>query len=146
MAKTVAFKSMFAAVGALAALTSAGAVQARSSAAAPQVIFVPVAEAPTPPAGMMAVCLNTPSDGAPLSKSCPVISYGGRKTWIYSYADNRVSFGVVTYDATGKVLQSVEKPGARYVFDVYVGARSSTIVLVGQAKASVEMSWSDLPH
>lgn len=145
MAKTIALNSILAVAGVAVALGAASAAQAQAS-QAPQVNFVPVAEAPQPPAGLKVTCLNAPTDGAPISKSCPVISYGAGKTWIYSYMDNRVSFAVVTYDATGKVLKNVEKPGARYVFDVYVGNRSSTLILVGQSKASVELNWSDLPH
>lgn len=146
MAKTVALKSMLAIAGVAVTLSAASAVQAQSASRAPQIEFVPVAEAPQPPAGLKVTCVSAPTDGAPSSNSCPVINYGPGKTWVYSYIDNRVSFALVTYDATGKVLQNIEKPGARYVFDVYVGNRNSTLVIVGQAKGSVEVNWSDLPH
>jgi len=146
MAKTVALKSMLAIAGVAVALGSASAALAQATPNTPQIKFIPVAEAPTPPAGLQRACLNAPTDGAPASKSCPVIAYGPGTTWVFSYDDNRVSFALVTYDATGKVLQTVEKPGARYIFDIYSDDRGQKLTLVGQAKASVVINWSDLPH
>lgn len=146
MAKTVVLKSMLAVAGVAAALCAAGAVQAQAVPNTPQVQFVPSAEVPSIPAGLQTACINAPVDGAPTSKTCPVIYYGSTKTWIFSYADNRTSFAVVTFDATGKVLRNAEAPGGRYIFDVFSDDRGQRLTLVGQSKNSVVINWSDLPH
>lgn len=119
MAKTIVLKSMLAAAGVASALGVAAAAQAQAVPNTPQVQFVPVAEAPQPPSGLQLACINAPVDGAPSSKSCPVIYYGSGKTWIFSYNDNRMSFAVVTYGPTGAVLRNAEAPGGRYIFDVF---------------------------
>jgi len=146
MAKRVILKSTLAALGAVAALGVAGLAQAQAAPNTPQIQFVPSAEVPSIPAGLQTACINAPTDGAPTSKSCPVIAYGPTKTWIFSYADNRTSFAVVTFDQTGKVLRNVEAPGARYIFDVFSDDRGQKLTLVGQSKNSVVINWSDLPH
>ncbi len=145
MAKTIVLKTMLAVVGAAAAL-GATAAHAQAVPNTPQVRFVPVAEAPPPPAGLQVACINAPVDGAPSSKTCPVIAYGAGTTWIFSYDDNRYSFAVVTYDATGKVLRNAEAPGGRYVFDVFSDDHGQKLTLVGQSKRSAVVNWSDLPH
>jgi hypothetical protein len=146
MLKIVAVKSVLAATGLACGLLSASAALAQAVPNTPQVKFVPVGEAPPVPAGLQTACINAPVDGAPASKTCPVIEYGSAKTWVYSYADNRVSFAVVTYGANGAVLRNVEYPGARYIFDVFSDDRGQKLTLVGQSKNSVVINWSDLPH
>lgn len=146
MVKIVTLKSMLAAAGVVATLAAACGVQAQAVPHTPQVKFDPVAEAPSIPDGLQTACISAPVDGAPSSKTCPVIYYGSTKTWIFSYADNRTSFAVVTFDNTGKVLRNAEAPGARYIFDVFSDDRGQKLTLVGQAKGSVVINWSDLPH
>ena len=143
MTKIVSLKSVLAAFGAVAALCATSAAQAVPN--TPQVKFDPVAEAPNVP-GLQSACINAPVDGAPSSNTCPVIYWDGYKTWIYSYADNRSSFALVTYDSTGKVVRNVERPGARYIFDVFSDDAGQMFTLVGQSKKSVVINWSDLPH
>ncbi|CAN7533111.1 hypothetical protein [Caulobacter sp. LjRoot300] len=145
MVKTVALKSMLAAAG-VAATLGATAAQAQAVPNTPQVKFIPSGEAPSIPAGLQTACINAPVDGAPTSKTCPVIYYGSASTWVFSYADNRTSFALVTFDSTGKVLRNVERPGARYIFDVFSDDRGQKLTLVGQSKNSVVINWSDLPH
>ncbi|MEJ2818144.1 MULTISPECIES: hypothetical protein [unclassified Caulobacter] len=145
MAKTVVLKSMLAAAG-LAAALGATAAQAQAVPNTPQIQFVPSAEVPSIPPGLQTACINAPVDGAPTSKTCPVVYYGSTRTWIFSYGDNRTSFAVVTFDSTGKVLRNVEVRGARYIFDVFSDDQGQKLTLVGQSKNSVVINWSDLPH
>ena len=146
MTKTVSLKSALAAFGAVVALGAAPAAHAQATARTPQVKFDPAAEAPSVPAGLQVACIAVPSDGAPSSKTCPVIYYGAYKTWIFSYADNRYSFALVTYDATGRIVRNVEAGGARYIFDVFSDDHGQKLTLVGQSKQSVVINWADLPH
>ena len=146
MTKIVSLKSVLAAFGAVAALGATSAVQAQAVPSTPQVKFDPVAEAPSIPAGLQTACINAPTDGAPASKTCPVIYYGPYKTWIFSYADNRTSFALVTFDATGRIVRNLEANGARYIFDVFSDDRGQKLTLVGQSKNSVVINWADLPH
>jgi hypothetical protein len=146
MAKSVVFlKSMLAAASISVALGAACAAQAQAVPHTPQIRFDPANSHPPIPAGLQLACTPTPDTGAS-SKTCPVIHYGANTTWIYSFADNRVSFAVVTYDGAGNVLRNVEGPGARYIFDVFSDDRGQKLTLVGQSKGSVVINWSDLPH
>lgn len=145
MAKTVALKSMLAAAGVAAAL-AASAAQAQAVPHTPQIKFEPVGSAPSVPAGLQTACLKVPDDGVQLSTTCPVIYYGANKTWVFSYADNRMSFALVTFDPSGKVLQNVERQGARYAFDVFSDDKGQKLVIVGQSKNIVIANWSDLPQ
>jgi len=142
MVKTVALKSVLAA----AALAAPFATQAQAVPHTPQIKYVPIAEAPAVPPELQVVCVKAPDDGAEMSKTCPVIYYGGYKTWIYSFADNRTSFALVSYDNTGKVVQNITRDGARYVFDALSDDKGRKITIVGQAKNYVMINWSDLPH
>ncbi len=95
---------------------------------------------------MNAACTTAPDDGYPASKTCPVIYYGGYKTWIYSFNDNRTSFALVTYDSAGNVLWNVRRDGARYVFDAISDDKGEKITIFGQDKQFIAVNWSDLPH
>jgi hypothetical protein len=146
MTKIASLKSVLAAVGAVAALCATSAAHAQAVPSTPQVKFDPVAEAPSIPPGLQTACINEPTDGAPASKTCPVIYYGAYRTWIFSYADNRNAFALVTFDGTGRIVRNVEANGARYVFDVFSDDHGQKLTLVGQSKNSVVINWADLPH
>jgi hypothetical protein len=145
MTKIVMLKSALVAIGAVVVLGVGAAAQAQAVPKTPQVRFDPAGEAPSVP-GLQTACINAPVDGAPASKTCPVIYYGPTKTWILSYNDNRTSFAVVTLDGAGKILRNAEAPGARYIFDVFSDDRGQKLTLVGQSKNAVVINWSDLPH
>lgn len=108
-----------------------------------QVVYVPSNSSPPVPAGMKVTCMNDPNTLNP-SKTCPVVKYQGMTTWAYSYIDNRVSFGLVTYDANNNVVRSVEKPGARYVWNMISSEVTKQITIAGQANQTVEVNWSDV--
>jgi hypothetical protein len=146
MVKTVALKSMLAAVGVAATLGAACVAQAQAVPHTPQIKYEPVAAHPPIPAGLNAACTKAPDDGYQASKTCPVIYYGANKTWIYSFNDNRTSFALVTYDPAGNVVQNVTRDGARYVFDALSDDKGQRITIVGQAKNYITVNWSDLPH
>jgi hypothetical protein len=139
-------KSTLAAFGAVVALGAASVAQAQATPHTPQIKFEPVGSAPSVPAGLQTACLKVPDDGAQLSTTCPVIHYGANTTWVFSYADNRLSFALVTFDPSGKVLQNVERQGGRYAFDVFSDDKGQKLIIVGQSKNVVVANWSDLPH
>ena len=145
MAKSVALKSVLAAASISIALGATCAAQAQAVPHTPQIRFDPANSHPPIPAGLQLACTPTPDTGA-ASNTCPVIHYGANTTWIYSFADNRVSFAIVTYDGAGNVVQNIERRGARYVFDALSDDKGQKITLIGQAKNFVVINWSDLPH
>lgn len=148
MTKIVASKLMLAAMGAAALLGAALTAQAQTvtTVGTPQIKYDPSNSNPPIPAGLKVTCVSVPDDGAQPSKTCPVIYYGGYRTWIYSFIDNRVSFALVSYDAQGNVVQNVTRDGARYIFDAMSSDGNKTVVLLGQAKQYVQINWSDLPQ
>jgi hypothetical protein len=111
---------------------------------APQISAVPSGSHPPIPAGMKVTCLVGP-DSLQSSPTCPVIQYHGYTTWIYSFIDNRVSYGVVSYDAQGNVVKNVTRDGARYVYKITSDPAGKTLGLWGQANAKVDIAWTDLP-
>ena len=129
-------------------LTVASAAQAQTvtTAGAPQIKYDPANSHPPIPAGLKVTCVSAPNDGASPSKTCPVIYYGGYKTWVYSFLDNRVSVALVSYDANGAVVQNITRDGFRYIFDALSSDASKTIVLLGQANQYIQINWSDLPQ
>jgi len=136
------FLSVFVSAAALglAAISPATAQTAR----APQIEFVPTNKAPQAPQGLQLACIKDAGNGAPTSATCPVVKYQGVTTWAYSYADNRVSFALVSYDESGKIVRNVEKQGARYIFDALPSEPNKTVMFVGQAQGRVTVPWSEL--
>ena len=97
------------------------------------------------PDGMKVTSLADPNQltGAP---SNPVLAVGSFILWPFSYDDNRVSFGMVMYDPLGKVVASVEKPGARYIVSITEGGSGAegTVTFTGQTNQSVTLSCNDI--
>jgi hypothetical protein len=110
----------------------------------PSVQFIAVGDHPPVPAGLQLVCVTVPDNGAPSSKTCPVVTYKGITTWAYSYTDNRTSLALVSYDSSNNVVANVEKPGARYIFDAESSDYTQTVIFFGQAKNYVTATWADL--
>jgi hypothetical protein len=100
--------SIVAAIAAL-GMTVAAWPAAAQHAQHPQVVYIASADSPPPPAGMQLVCVTASNDGAPTAKTCPVVQYQGVTTWPFSYADNRTSLALVSYDSSGKIIGTVEK-------------------------------------
>ena len=146
MLKTVALKSMMAAVGLAALLGASPAAQAQVRPHTPQIKYDSATSHPAIPAGLNAACTKVPDGGYQASKTCPVIYYGANKTWIYSFNDNRDAFALVTYDGAGHVVQNITRNGARYVFDALSDDKRQKVTIVGQSKKFIAINWSDLPH
>jgi hypothetical protein len=97
------------------------------------------------PDGMKVTCLQGPNvlQSAP---SCPVLTIGSFTLWPFSYDDNRVSFGMVMYDPLWRIVNQVEKPGARYVYNITLNGSGSegSVTFSGQADQSVTMSLDEI--
>jgi hypothetical protein len=110
----------------------------------PSIQFIAIGDHPPVPAGLQVVCVTVPDNGAPSATTCPVVKYKGITTWAYSYADNRTSMALVSYDSANNVVANVEKPGARYVFDALSSDYTKTVIFIGQAKNFVTATWDQL--
>ena len=128
-------------IGASALCALGSAAQAQTT---PQIAIVPADGHPAIPAGLKVTCTPNPNTGAP-SPTCPVIPSGGVTTWAYSFVDNRVAYGIVSYDANGAVLKNATRDGARYVYKMTVDPAAKTVSVWGQSNAKVDIAWSDLP-
>jgi hypothetical protein len=94
-------KALLIGIGALGfVLGAASRVEAQS---VPQILSVPANSTSLVPDGLKVSCTLGPCTGQP-SPNCPVIQYGGVRTWTYSFIDNRVAFGIVTHGPNNKVL------------------------------------------
>lgn len=94
------------------------------------------------PDGMKVATIAGPNVLQPL-KACPVLTIGSFTLWPMSYIDNRVSFGMVMYDPTWKIVNQVEKPGARYVYKVAPDG-SGSVTFSGQSDQAVRMSLDEI--
>jgi hypothetical protein len=108
------------------------------------VVAMPAPKGPIP-SGMKMTALAGPNttQSAP---TCPVLAVGGFTLWPMSYMDNRVSFGMVMYDPKWKVVSSVEKPGARYIYKITLNGSgaSGSVTFSGQADQSATMSLDEI--
>jgi len=97
------------------------------------------------PDGMKVTALAGPNtlQSAP---SCPVLALGGFTLWPMSYIDNRVSFGMVMYDPKWKIVNQIEKPGARYIYKITKSGSggSGSVTFSGQSDQSVTMSLDEI--
>lgn len=108
------------------------------------VIHVPGPKGPIPD-GMKVTCLAGPNVLQP-APSCPVLAVGGFTLWPMSYIDNRVSFGMVMYDLKWRVVNQVEKGGARYVYKITLNGsgEDGSVTFSGQADQSVTMPLDEI--
>jgi hypothetical protein len=122
---------------------SAAATAARAQ-HTPQIAIVPADSHPPIPSDMVLACWGGPE--TPPSSTCPVIQYGDITTWAYRFLDNRVAYGLVSYDAKGSVVRNVTRNGARYVYKMTSDPAARTISIWGQGDGKVVVPWSDLPQ
>lgn len=97
------------------------------------------------PDGMKVTALQGP-DTLQSANPGPVLAVGGFTLWPMSYIDNRVSFGMVMYDLNWNVVNTVEKPGARYVYQITKNGSGAdgSVTFAGQANQSVTMSLDEI--
>ena len=97
------------------------------------------------PEGMKVTALQGP-DTLESANPGPVLGVGGFTLWPMSYIDNRVSFGMVMYDVKWNVVNTVEKPGARYVYQITKSGEGDqgSVTFSGQANQSVTMSLDEI--
>jgi len=106
-----------------------------------QAIKMPGPKGPIPN-GMKVTCFTGPDNFQ--SAPCPVLSIGSFILWPFSYMDNRVSFGMVMYDPLWQVVSTIEKPGARYIYQITLNVQQQSVTFSGQANQSVTMSLADI--
>ena len=97
------------------------------------------------PEGMKVTALQGP-DTLQSANPGPVLGVGSFTLWPMSYVDNRVSFGMVMYDPLGRVVNQVEKSGARYVYKITLDGSgdAGSVTFWGQANQSVTMSLDEI--
>jgi hypothetical protein len=97
------------------------------------------------PEGMKVTALQGPNTLQSANPG-PVLGVGGFTLWPMSYIDNRVSFGMVMYDLKWNVVNTVEKPGARYVYQITKNGEGDqgSVTFAGQADQSVTMSLDEI--
>jgi hypothetical protein len=98
---------------------------------------------PATPPGWKQTCIQGPDTGAP-SPDCPVLVFGDYTYWVWSDANNDVRMAIVAYDAAGKAVREWVKPGARYIWQITRDESKQTIGFVGQANATITMTWDEL--
>ncbi len=84
--------------------------------------------------------------GSPVepSTTCPVVRWDGYDYWAMAYHDNRSSMAIHVFDATGRLLNVVERPGARYLYAIDVDQAAKTVTFHGQTDRTIVMTWDAL--
>ncbi len=117
----------------------------------PTVVHIPVAKAPTPPAGMKITCMTGPYSPSPdgVATTCPVLIDNGVAFWPFAYIDNRVSVGWVGYNSANQQVSSLELRGTRYVWKITVNPKDQTATIWGQSTptklSSINIAWNQVP-
>ena len=106
------------------------------------VIHLPKPGGPVPD-GMKVTALQGPNTLQSASPG-PTLGVGGFTLRPMSYIDNRVSFGMVMYDPKWRIVEQVEKPGARYVYKITLDKSKGSVTFWGQADQSVTMSLDEV--
>lgn len=112
----------------------------------PTVVQIPIAKAPTSPAGMKATCMTGPYSPTPdgVGTTCPVRVDNGVAFWPFSYLDNRVSIGWVGYNTANEKVSVLELPGTRYTWNATIDRSKNTVVYSGQSAIGLSLPWSEL--
>lgn len=97
------------------------------------------------PEGLKVITLEGPNTLQPAPTNA-VLAVGGFTLWPMSYIDNRDSFGMVMYDLNWQVIGIIEKPGARYVYNITLAGDGSigAATFWGQADQKVNMSLDEI--
>ena len=79
---------------------------------------------------------------------CPALAIGSFTYYPFSYVDNRVSFGIVSYDGKGNPVEVVEVPGARYIYKITKDGSgdNGSVSFWGQANQNVTMNLQQLAN
>ncbi|NOU65544.1 hypothetical protein GC096_16035 [Paenibacillus sp. LMG 31461] len=76
--------------------------------------------------------------------ACPVIQWGAYTYRAYSFGDNRIAMNIVTYDASGNIVNQLEKAGARYLSNITMDAATQTFTFWGQDDMTITVGWGEL--
>ncbi len=106
-------------------------------------IVDPSSNPPIPEAlNLKVTCLDGPDTLA--SADCPVLRWGGYTYWAYSDGSNASSMTLVAYDSGGNALETWERVGARYVWQITVDEAAETVTIWGQANRTLVFTWEEL--
>ncbi|BBI36720.1 S-layer homology domain-containing protein [Cohnella abietis] len=76
--------------------------------------------------------------------SCPIIQWGAYTFRAYSFGDNRIALNIITYDASGNMVNQLEKAGARYLSNITMDATAQTFTFWGQDNMTITVGWGEL--
>lgn len=93
----------------------------------------------TIPPGLKVASFTDPNSTTK-APATPALGIGGFTVFPMSYDDNRMSFGMVTYDPHGDVITVDEVKGARYIYKVTVDKQTGVATFWGQSDQKVTLS------
>lgn len=97
------------------------------------------------PSGLKLAAFAGPDTFAP-APAYPALAIGSFTYYPFSYIDNRVSFGIVSYDGKGNMVRDVEVKGARYVYKITKdgSGNNGSVSFWGQSNQKVTMDLNQL--
>jgi hypothetical protein len=117
---------------------------APAAATVPDVKYLPASPGPAVPAGTHAKCWMGGGPAATPVKDCPVVRINGVTYWPLSYNDGRNSLAIVGYDANGKAVSMVEKPGITKPWGINILLPGYSVVFRGANNVGVTMTAQEL--
>jgi hypothetical protein len=109
----------------------------------PRVELIAATNAPTPPAGNVARCY-TNSEGTTESATCPVVRWGNVVYWIFAYDDARTNLRLVSYDEDDTIIDEVDIPGIRQLWQITVNDNAELVTVFGVNTQTANIPWSVL--
>ncbi|EDR09880.1 uncharacterized protein LACBIDRAFT_318163 [Laccaria bicolor S238N-H82] len=112
--------------------------------ARPRITTLDASRLPTPPGGWKFANLVNPSKPDSNLSHYPVLLFGSYTYTALSSAkdDNRMK--IVAWDRNRNLVKELEKPGARYLWNITFNAGNQTVTFTGQSNQSIQATLDEL--
>lgn len=105
---------------------------------------MPFSDIPEVPEGLKQTATANPFSIESTGGVYPVFEIGPYTYWALSYIDNRTALAIVVFDSNGQVVKTIERSGARYIYQIERDLANQEIVFIGQSLRTVRVSWAEL--
>lgn len=111
---------------------------------APYITFANRATLPDAPQGLKYAWLTDPDLLDRDNTRVPIFLYGPYLYTVFADDDNSYTMYIVAWDIYQREVKRVEKPGARYIWQIQYDADAGTVTFIGQASRSVTATLQEL--
>jgi hypothetical protein len=109
----------------------------------PVIRIVPTASHPPVPSDLKVTPMPGPNELS-LSPDCPVLAWGNYTYWAVDHMDNRDAMSILGFDAYNRLVKQIEKPGARYIWQMSLDQSNETLTCYGQANNKITVPLAEI--